>query len=229
MTASSGARATRRRPSRSGQLFIRQNSNVGDTNLPTGSQLPSDNSLVVLAVRCFLWFRKSVPRTVQGANVLTNGDFLITDYTQNANSAPGTHQDVFRLYYQASEQIFWSIGTGEKPSIKLMPSSYFPWGGGLDGSLGGVTDLVLFNNGTPDHTGFLRLARAIVLPPRQQVRVEYQIANLAPSQANTTVTIGTVQQGNRNMMDVVSNLNSIDLVQKTIALAIDGLLSRDVQ
>lgn len=211
-----------------GQLFIRQNANVGETNLPTGSQLPSDNSLVVLGVRCFLWFRKSEPRTTAGGNVVTNGDFLSADYAANANAAPGTHHDVLRLYYQASEQIFWTIGTGEKNSIKSMPSSYFPWGGGLHGDMGGATDLILWNNGMPDHTGILRLARAIVLPPRQQILAQYQISNLIPQNAAAALA-ATLTQGNRNMMDVQGNLNAIDLVQKTIALALDGLLSRDVQ
>lgn len=213
-----------------GQLFIRQNSNAGETNLPTGSQLPSDNSQVILGVRCLLWFRKSEPRVVTGANIDTNGDFLPSDYVANASAAPGTHRDVLRLYYQASEQILWSIGTGEKDSIKSMPSSYFPWGGGLHGDLGGATDEILFNNGTPDHTGMLRIARAIVLPPRQQIKVSYQIASLVPQNpATATIPGTTLVQGSRNMMDVAGNLNAVDLVQKTVALAIDGLLSRDVQ
>lgn len=211
-----------------GQIFIRQNANVGETNLPTGSQLPSDNSLVVLGIRCFLWFRNSQPRVMTGANVDTNGDFLPAAYAANANAAPGSVRDVHRLYYQASEQILWTVGTGEKNSIKQMPSSYFPWGGGLHGDLGGVTDLILWNNGMPDHTGILRLARAIVLPPRQQILVSYMISNMIPQ--NPAAALGaTLTQGNRNMMDVVGNLNAIDLVQKTVALAIDGLLSRDVQ
>lgn len=211
-----------------GQLFIRQNANVGETNLPQGSQLPSDNSLVILGIRCFLWFRKSEPRQVDGSsNVVVNGDFLPSAFTANASAAAGTQHDVLRLYYQASEQIFWSVGTGEKNSIKQMPSSYFPWGGGLHGDLGGCTDLMIENNGMPDHTGILRLARAIVLPPRQAIQVQYQISNLIPQTANTLTA--SLTQGTRNMMDIQGNLNAVDLVQKTVALALDGLLSRDVQ
>jgi hypothetical protein len=58
-----------------------------------------------------------------------------------------------------------------------MPSAYFPYGGGLHGDLGGSSDLLFLNNGMPSHEGILRLARAILIPPRQNIKCEATISN----------------------------------------------------
>jgi hypothetical protein len=160
--------------------------------------------MVVLALRCFLWFRCSHARSAAtlAASTGTNGDYFITAANDAAavalmnGSVPGDYRDVHRLYWQASEQLFWSFGAGEKDSITSMPSSYFPWGGGLHGDIGGTTDIIHWNNGTPDHDGILRLARAVLIPPRQNIRCRAQI---------------------------------LDLINKVIAFCFDGLFSRDVQ
>jgi hypothetical protein len=107
-----------------------------------------------------------------------------------------------------------------------MPTAYFPYGGGLHGDLGGATDLILWNNGTPDHTGILRLARAILLPPRQNIKCSAQIVSL-PDGGNNALFVGT--QGARNMLSLTSNLNVVDLVNKVVSFTFDGLFSRDVQ
>ena len=107
-----------------------------------------------------------------------------------------------------------------------MPSSYFPWGGGLAGDVGGTTDLVYYTNGSPDHAGVLRLGRAITLPPRQNVTCQAKIVRL-PDGGNARVFGAT--QGARVMYDLKSNLNAVDLIAKTVAFCFDGLFSRDVQ
>jgi len=107
------------------------------TNLINGSTLPSDQSHVVLALRCFTWFRNSIKR-IAGAvagEVALNGD-----YSESApwlagppagaglGQAPGQVQDVYRLHFQTEEQLHWSFGTGLKNSIDNMPTWYFPAG-----------------------------------------------------------------------------------------------------
>lgn len=216
-------------------LFIRSGGNAGETNLLNGSTLPSDQSMVVLALRAYLWFRNPHARSAAVLDTSSgdNGDYFIdaaqeaAAVTAMAGSVPGDQRDALRLYYQASFDLLWSFGTGEKISLKSMPTSYFPWGGGLHGDVGGATDLIFLNNGTPDHAGILRLARAILLPPRQNIICTAQIQSLtAPGQSATT--FGTTQ-GSRSMLSLRDNLNAVDLISKNIGFCFDGLFSRDVQ
>ena len=216
------------------------------TNLQNGSTLPSDQSHVTLALRVFTWFRNPQIRASGFANgaVKNNGDFsqagaaaFFSQGGADPNGAtagpgafnyPGSTEDVYRLYWQAEEQLHWSYGTGEKFSITNMPTKYFPDGGGLWGDLGGSSDLIHFNNGTPDHTAILRLARAILLPPRQNVRCVAEI-NPLPDGGNAQ-TAGTTVSGNgRNMLSLQSNLNTADGINKVIQFTFDGLFARDVQ
>lgn len=220
------------------QLFQSNNNakGVGDTNLRNGSTLPSDQSMIILALRVFLSFRNPILRTSLAgtfpatAPLATNGDISafpnVASGSQGENNAQGSTKDVHRLYIQASEQIFWSFGAGEKYSISQMPTSYFPYGGGLVSDLAGSSDLVHFNLGLQTHGSMLKLARAILLVPRQQINCLAESVALANGGQQTT--FGTVQ-GARNMLSVVDNLNAIDAIQKVVTFTIDGLLSRDVQ
>jgi hypothetical protein len=216
-------------------LFTQAGKGDGDTNLKQGSVLPSDQSMVVLALRCFLWFRNSQARSAETltSSIGENGDFFITAANEAAavnllnGNVPGDVRDVHRLYWQASEQLLWDFGAGDKNSLRSMPSSYFPWGGGLHGDIGGSTDLIHWDNGMPDHAGILRLARAILIPPRQNIRCTAVIARL-PDGGNGAVPFSG-NQGARNMLNLTDNLNAVDLINKVIAFAFDGLFSRDVQ
>lgn len=215
-------------------LFVNTGGSDGQTNLKSGSVLVSDQSMVILALRVFLWFRNSQARSAAelDASIGENGDFFITAANEAQavqimdGSVPGDVRDVHRLYWQASEALLWNFGAGDKFSMTSMPSSYFPWGGGLHGDIGGSTDLIHWNNGTPDHAGILRIARAVLLPPRQNIKCSAQIVSY-PVNGNAAV-FGTTQ-GSRNMLDLTDNLNAADLIQKSIAFCFDGLFSRDVQ
>lgn len=222
-------------------LFTVAGKSDGETNLKQGSVLPSDQSMVVLAARVFLWFRAPIQRgptvTVAGGTDYPqrNGDFQTGGAAGTLSAAQsvitngsawGSIQDVYRLYFQAAEQLLWSFGAGDKFSITSMPSAYFPYGGGLHGDMGGATDLIHWNNGMPDHTGILRLARAVLIPPRQNIRCQAQIVAL-PDGGNNAAFFGT--QGARNMLSLVSNLNVADLINKIVSFTFDGLFSRDVQ
>jgi len=200
------------------------NKDVGSTNLPSGNQLPSDNSMIVLALRVFTWFRQSILR-----GEANNGD--VSDFPNGAgeigeNNVLGATEDVYRLYWQSQEQLFWTFGAGGKPSIELMPSAYFPYGGGLPGDLGGASDIINLYNGDAGHDHVLKLARAILLVPRQSIKCEAVIQAL-PDGGQAT-TFGTTQ-GSRNMLSLTANLNAVDAIQKVITFTFDGLFSRDVQ
>lgn len=222
-------------------LFQRTGGSDAERNLKQGSVLPSDQSMVILALRCFLWFRNSIARSrpdlAAGPDptIGRNGDYFITAANTAAaaallnSSVPGDVRDVHRLYYQASEQLLWNFGAGEKFSLKSMPSSYFPWGGGLHGDIGGSTDLIHWDNGMPDHAGILRLGRAVILPPRQNVTCQAIIVALPAIAATGGANPFGSTQGARNMLSLRDNLNAVDLINKVISFCFDGLFSRDVQ
>jgi hypothetical protein len=216
-------------------LFVSNNNakSIGDTNLSSGGLLPSDNSMIVLALRVQIWARAGNIRNPVGSTsvpTVTSGDFGIFPNTTSAGAAYGNGvpipADVWRLAWQCAEGIFWTFGAGIKPSIVSMPSVYFPYGGGLDVAFGGQTDLIHVNNGAPTHQSMLKLARAILLVPRQQIQCSATCARFDDQGqgANYAVT-----QGSRNMLSVVDSLNAADGIAKVVSLTFDGLLSRDVQ
>jgi hypothetical protein len=107
-----------------------------------------------------------------------------------------------------------------------MPTAYFPYGGGLHGQLGNQSDLILFNNGMPSQEAILRLARAILIPPRQNIKCTADMQ--AYDDGGNSQVFGTVQ-GARNMLSLRDNLRAVDGISKVITFTFDGLFSRDVQ
>lgn len=203
------------------------------TNLINGSTLPSDQSHVVLALRVFAWYRNPILRVAgdDSGEVATSGDYSSLDPFQTGGaavgSAPGQIQDYYRLIWQTEEQLHWSFGTGLKNSIDNMPTWYFPAGGGISGDMGAATDLIHWqNSGYDGHSGILRLARAILIPPRQNILCQAKIFAL-PDGGQAQV-YGT-NQGSRNMLSLKDNLNAVDLISKVVTFTFDGLFSRDVQ
>ena len=210
------------------------NRNDSTTNLVNGATLPSDQSFVVLALRVFSWYRNSILRVAGGAGseLALNGDYSnlapwLTGGDAVGTSAPGQIQDVYRLHYQTEEQLHWTFGTGEKPSISNMPTWYFPAGGGISGDMAAATDLIHWqNSGNDGHSGILRLARAILLPPRQNIQC---VARIYALPDNGQSTVAGLTQNSRNMLSLRDNLNAYDGINKVVTFTFDGLFSRDVQ
>jgi hypothetical protein len=215
-------------------LFTIAGKNQGESNLVNGSTLPSDQSHVTLALRVFVWFRSPVIRGT-GVPLSRNGDLAPGNIAAffgaagpGAGNAPADYHDVHRNYWQALEQLHWTYGTGEKPSISNMASKYFPDGGGLSGDIGGATDLIHWNNGDPTQTAILRLARAILLPPRQNVKCQAVIISL-PDGGNAAAAGTTQGTQGINTLSLRDNLNRVDAMNKVIQFSFDGLFARDVQ
>lgn len=213
------------------------------TNLPFGAVLPSDQSHVTLALRVFEWFRNPMVRGIENAQgvLANNGDFSQAGASNffasgggalaagpGSGSAIASVQDVYRLHWLCMEAIHWSFGTGEKFSISNMPTKYFPDGGGLSGDMGGTSDLIHWQNGDASHTSILRLARAILLPPRQNVKCQAEMFNL-PDGGNANVAGVQAAAGGPNMLSVRELLNAPDGMWKCIQWTFDGLFARDVQ
>lgn len=214
------------------ELFNGRSASAATTNLTgTGNVLPSDQSFVTLVLRVFLWFRNPILRAsgAGAGEISRNGDYgTLTPYLVGGvglGNAPGTIQDVFRLYHQCAEQIHWTFGAGLKPSLQNVPSYYLPAGGGLYGDLATATDLILLNNGMPTQESITRLGRAVMIPPRQNIICNAQIFPLP----NDNAAVFGTSQGPRNMLSATDNLNAVDGVAKMCAFYLDGLFSRDVQ
>jgi hypothetical protein len=223
-------------------LFIAQGRSEGFTNLKTSAVLPNDSSMIVLAARVMQWFRAPNNRLydISGA-VRVNGDidtFLNGAGQVAVGNAEGAYNDVYRLHWQCAEGLFWTLGAGEKDSLKSMPSMYFPYGGGINGVIGiagrldwndspVLSPLIHFGNGESTHTAILRLARAITVTPRQLIKAS--VTGVAYDDGGNATTFGARTNAGRNMLDPIANLNAVDAVQKVVSLTIDGLLSRDVQ
>lgn len=211
------------------------NGNRGEatTNLLNGSTLPSDQSHVTLALRVFTWYRNPILRVPGGGTgeLAANGDYGSLEPWlvggDGIGQAPGNVEDVYRLHWQTEEQLHWTFGTGMKPSIVNMPTWYFPAGGGMSGDLAGATDLIfLQNSGYDGQNSILKLARAILLPPRQNLICQARMFQMEDN--GQAMTFGT-SQGSRNMLSLRDNLNAIDAIQKVVTFTFDGLFSRDVQ
>lgn len=213
---------------------------IGSKTVVAGA-LPSDQSMCILAIRVMVDYRIATNRgnTVVvpgGTNYpITNGDIFIASTGATGpqsnimrGSAPANNADVARLHYQTQDQLFWTMGVGLKPSLTDMPTAYFPYGGGLHGRdpHRGSGAPVVLQNGSPDNTAICRVARAILVPPRQNFASTATIAGL-PDGGNGSVFRSVQTQ--RNMLSLKDNLNAPDMMQKTIIVALDGLLSRDVQ
>ena len=222
-------------------LFTVAGRGLGRTNMQFGAQLPSDQSHVTLALRVFVWFKKPEVRGVVGGPPVAlpgvlgqNGEIgnilgFFGAGGPGLGNAPATVQDAYRLYWQTLEQVHWSYGTGSKFSIENMPTWYFPAGGGLHGDMGGVSDLIHWNSGMPEHGSILRLARAILLPPRQNVKCSADLISLDDSGPNAAAAIAGLVAARGDMLDVVANLNALDGMGKVIQFVLDGLFARDVQ
>lgn len=220
------------------QLFVRQGADVAISNLTTGGFFPSDQTFVTLAVRVWTYFRFNAesPRVPDagGARV------PIGLQSQIAPGGPVTTdriQRVHKLYHQAENQLFWQFIAGDKPQLTTF-TAYTPFAGGLDGFFSD-TRLPRANNGVPTSAALMRLARPILVPPRQG----FQVVAIA-SPIGQTVGASIVEQLNGLVSDLdpasvisggVANQGTTGLsiagaddIEKDCKYLIDGIHSRDV-
>lgn len=109
---------------------------------------------MVLAYRVWLFFIGNPAISIANGRSM-NGDFV--------------------LYKQASAQLFWTHEVAEKAQFVGL-TCYFPFGGGIWGYVGDTT-LINMNNGEPGQDHILKLAKPVLLPPRQGQKV---IADIIP-------------------------------------------------
>jgi len=216
------------------QLFVRQGADVSVSNLTTGGFFPSDQTFVTLAVRVWSYFRFNAesPR----ANAANDQEPI--GLQNNLNGIPVTTDRIMRvhkLYHQTENQLFWQFVAGDKPQLTTF-TAYTPMAGGLDGFFAD-SRLPRANNGVPTSAALMRLARPILVPPRQGFQV---IAIASP--IGQTAGASLIEQLNGLVSDIDPasvitsgtqgaeglSVNGSDDIEKDIKYLIDGIHSRDV-
>ena len=215
------------------QLFLRSGAELSISNLTTGGTFPSDQTFITLAVRVWTYFRFNPENTYP---VPVGGP------AQSVGSVPGVFPDrvmrVHKLYHQSQNQLFWQFQAGDKPQLTTY-TAYTPFAGGLDGFFSD-SRLPRANNGVPTSSALMRLARPILIPPRQgfqciatlsamgqaagasiQEQLLGQIDGSVGPLAAITPTPTAFPGGNLSV-------NGTDDIEKDIKYLIDGIHSRDV-
>lgn len=217
------------------QLFVRQGADIAVSNLTTGGFFPSDQTFITLAVRVWTYFR-------------FNGEAPVTVNVQTGAQPVGDINGVFpdrvmrvhKLYHQSENQFFWQLVAGDKPQLTTF-TAYTPFAGGLDGFFAD-SRLPRANNGVPTSSALMRLARPVLIPPRQGFQcvaiaspigqttgasVIEQLNGLVPNNSPNALITG---QQNSSGFGTGTGLSvpGIDNIEKDIKYLIDGIHSRDV-
>ena len=228
------------------QLFVRQGADVAVSNLTTGGFFPSDQTFVTLAVRVWTYFRFNAesPRA-NGANPDVPqpiGTQLQSNNTAGIGQTVTTDRmmRVHKLYHQAENQLFWQFIAGDKPQLTTF-TAYTPAAGGLDGYFAD-TRLPRANNGQPTSSALMRLARPILVPPRQGFQVVAIASPIGQSAGSSLVEQlnglvpdndpwGAASSGGTVTGTTGDNgltVHGKDDIAKDIKYLIDGIHSRDV-
>jgi hypothetical protein len=219
------------------QLFVRQGADVSVSNLTTGGFFPSDQTFVTLAVRVWTYFRFNweSQRFQTAAPAILN-----SPVASQAGVTADRIARVHKLYHQAENQLFWQFIAGDKPQLTTF-TAYTPAAGGLDGYFAD-SRLPRANNGLPTSAALMRLARPILVPPRQGFQVVAiaspigqatggsiieQMNGLVPDNDpwGAASTGGTVT-GTPGATGLT--VNGRDDIEKDVKYLIDGIHSRDV-
>jgi hypothetical protein len=148
-----------------------------------GGTFPSDQTYRILAMRVWLSF-------------------------QGCLTAADNNYD-FEMYHHASNQLFFQLEVAQKQAFTA-PAPYFPYGGGLFGAIGNTTD-VYFNNGNPQQSAIMKLARSIALPARQNFMVNCFVLALGATSIATDIAT-TVTAGAINISFTIDGLHVRDIL-----------------
>ena len=212
------------------QLFLRSGADISVSNLTTGGTFPSDQTFITLAVRVWCYFRFNPEQSV-----------TVNSVAQSVGSVPGVFPDrimrVNKLYHQSQNQLFWQFQAGDKPQLTTF-TAYTPFAGGLDGFFSD-SRLPRANNGVPTSSALMRLARPILIPPRQGFQCIATLSAMGQASGSSLLEqlLGQVD-GSVGPASIISagqaapsgdlTLHGADSIEKDIKYLIDGIHSRDV-
>ncbi len=190
------------------------NANVGQrglTNLQVAGQLASDQTYILKAIRCALFFQGLADDQF---NVAYNAALPALTGAIALNSRA---ED---LYSQMAYGTTFTLEVGNKPMMTA-PLWYIPAGGGISGFTTENSRHAL-TNGEPTHQSILKLAKDIPIAARQSFNVAveffpFPILGLGGAGATLSAAV-----------DPLVDLNQFDGM-KLVQVHIDGVLTRDVQ
>ena len=195
------------------QLFLKTGADLSISNLATGGFFPSDQTFVTLAVRVWTYFRANLEAQAK-VGVNPSAATPIANFAAAGGSA-GLVQDlvmrVHKLYHQAENQFFWQLQAGDKPQLTTF-TAYTPFAGGLDGFFAD-SRLPRANNGLPTSSALMRLARPVLIPPRQGFQVIAQASAIGQ-----TVGASIVEQLN----GLVPDNTATDFITGATVAAVPG-------
>lgn len=224
------------------QLFLKTGADLSISNLATGGFFPSDQTFVTLAVRVWTYFRANLEAQANVGGQANNelAPIQAFDAISNLPLVNDLVMRVHKLYHQAENQFFWQLQAGDKPQLTTF-TAYTPFAGGLDGFFAD-SRLPRANNGVPTSSALMRLARPVLIPPRQGFQViaqaspmgqtigasvVEQLNGLVPNNtANQFITDSGVTTGFHTGTGI--SVNGKDNIEKDIKYLIDGIHSRDV-
>ena len=182
------------------------------TNMEGSGQFPSDQTFVTLSLQVHLHFRPIRGGSAVGVPPAGGAGGLLFP-----GGAPA--EVAHRLYFMCQSQLFWTYFVGDKPQF-THTTWYAPAGGGIHGFAADTT-LTVLNNGVPEKGAILKLAKPILVPPRQGFQVTGEIINPVASAA-----IGALPAVERDLVTALNN--DIEGIEKDIKYLIDGVHTRDV-
>ena len=223
------------------QLFTKQGADIAISNLSTGGFFPREQTFVTLAVRGWTDFRFKweAPRSTAGSQAAPINGGLSTPVGSVGTVSGDRIARVHKLYHQTQNQLFWQFQAGDKPQLTTF-TAYTPFAGGLDGFFSD-SRLPRANNGVPTSSALMRLARPILIPPRQGfvvIAIASPIGQAAGGsvleQLNGAVpdndAWGNGQNGTITGTPGTTGLtvSGRDDIEKDVKYLIDGIHSRDV-
>ena len=192
------------------QLFGAANVGQPDlTNLQIPGVLASDQTYIVKAVRCLMYFQS-----------LNDAEFNVAFGALPAiTNATGTNSRAEDLYSLCAYGAYFTLNVGNKPMLNG-PLWYTPAGGGVTGFTTQNSRHAL-TNGTASHEAILKLAKDVHVPQRQNFNIQI---NFFPFPVRGLGQGGTIPAA-VSPLDFLNQFDGLKLVQ----MLIDGVQTRDVQ
>lgn len=185
--------------------------NIGNpalTNMKAPSTFPSDNTVIVKAIRAALYFQS------------TNDDeFAAFGNLAAVVNTTGDAARALDVYQLLSYGAYFTFTVGEKPMINA-PLWYIPQGGGV----AGVTTNSgrnIATNGVASHEAILKLAKDIQVSARQNIGVQinfFPFPVLGTGAGGGTIT----PSGGVSPLDYLNEFDGL----KSVSVILDSLLTR---
>jgi hypothetical protein len=171
--------------------------------------LASDQTYVVKALRCSMWFQS-----------LADSEFgSFGDLTALSTNVTGTNSRAEDLYVLCAYGCYVNFIAGDKPQF-FAPLWYLPAGGGISGVTTENSRHAL-TNGVPSQEAIMLLAKDIHVPARQNIAVTCEFFPFTRLGNGQGGAIGA----DLSPLDYLNEFDGAKLLQ----VYLDGIRTRDVQ